>query len=286
MVVEGDSYFTLRMSAELFDRFSDYIQQELGIKMGRNKHVMLQSRLLKRLRRLGFSTYEEYYEYLFSKEGHQKEIPFFVHQVTTNKTDFFREPSHFSYLTEHALSCLMRENNYTRSKPLRVWSAACSTGEEVYTLAMVLAEYQYAYGQIDFSVLGTDISPKVLKKAAEGIYEDSRVLSVPLQMKKRYLLRSKDRERKLVRIVPELREKTSFEWINLRDESFDLNRKVDVIFCRNVLIYFDRSTQEQVVQRLCSHLFPGGYLFMGHSETLSGFDLPLQQVATTIYKKI
>ncbi len=286
MVAEGNTYFKLKMSTVTFDRFSAFIQGELGIKMGRNKQVMLQSRLMKRLRRLGLRSYEEYYDYLFSDEGHESEIPYFVHQVTTNKTDFFREPSHFSYLTEHALLPLLLENRSNRKKHLRVWSAACSTGEEVYTLAMVLAEYDQMRDAMDFSVMGTDISTKVLKSAAEGVFDDAKIHPIPIQMKKKYLLRAKDRNKTLVRITPELRTKTSFKWINLQGDSLDIKRKQDIIFCRNVIIYFNRATQEKVISGLCRHLFPGGYLFMGHSETLSGFDLPLSQVATTVYRKL
>lgn len=286
MTAEGNSLFKPRMSTETFERFSAYIQSELGIKMGPNKQVMLQSRLMKRLRSLGIGTYEEYYDYLFSDEGHQNEIPYFVHQVTTNKTDFFREPAHFSYLKEHALPLLMLENRYNRQKPLQVWSAACSTGEEVYTLAMILSEYDQLREALEYHVIGSDISPEVLKKAAEGIYEEAKIQPIPEVMKKKYLMRSRDKTKKLVRIVPELRAKTSFKWFNLRAESDRMKRKVDVIFCRNVIIYFERSTQEQVIGRLCNHLFSGGYLFMGHSETLGGFRLPLRQVATTVYRKI
>lgn len=274
-----------QMSSETFHLFSEYIQEELGIKMQENKQVMLQARLMKRLRALAINTYEEYYDYLFSDEGIDKELPYFVHQVTTNKTDFFREPGHFQYMVEHALPVLLREKTYSRQKPFRIWSSACSTGEEPYTLAMVMADYAELQQQVTFSILATDISPTVLQAAAQGIYESSKVDPVPHSIRRKYLLRSKDRKKDMVRIVPELRSRVCFQWINLKAQSFDIDNVMDIIFCRNVIIYFNRATQEQVIGNLCKQLRPGGYLFMGHSETLSGFSLPLKQVATTIYRK-
>ena len=185
------------MSAETFDLFSEYIQKELGIKMHQNKQVMLQARLMKRLRALGMGSYEEYYEYLFSNDGHDNELPHFVHQVTTNKTDFFREPAHFQYMVEHALPTLINENSYSWRNPLRIWSSACSTGEEPYTLAMVMADYAELQQQINFSILATDISPTVLQTAAQGVYEGAKVDPVPHHIRRKYLLRSKDRNKEL-----------------------------------------------------------------------------------------
>ena len=274
------------MSAATFTLFSEYIQEELGIKLNQNKQAMLQGRLMKRLRALGIGLYEEYYEYLFSAEGHKSELPYFVHQVTTNKTDFFREPAHFRYMAKTALSVLLNENRYSRHDPLRIWSTACSTGEEPYTLSMVMADYVEQNQPVNFIIMATDISPTVLQTAAHGIYESYKVDPVPHYFQKKYLLRSKDREKKVVRVVPELRSKVHFQWVNLKKRStFNLDRRMDIIFCRNVLIYFSRKTQELVIRNLCTQLRSGGYLFTGHSETLSGFSLPLKQVATTIYRK-
>jgi len=274
------------MSAETFNLFSEYIQQELGIKMHKNKQVMLQARLMKRLRALGMGTYEEYYDYLFSDDGHDNELPHFVHQVTTNKTDFFREPAHFQYMVEKALPTLINENSYSWRNPLRIWSSACSTGEEPYTLAMVMADYSELQQQINFSILATDISPAVLQTAAQGIYDSAKIDPVPHYIRRKYLLRSKEKNNNLVRITPELRSKVRFQWVNLKGDTFNIDNQMDIIFCRNVIIYFSRETQQLVIGNLCKQLRTGGYLLMGHSETLSGFSLPLEQVATTIYRKI
>ena len=274
------------MSGETFDRFSSFIEEELGIKMGRNKQVMLQARLMKRLRVLGFESYEEYFDYLFSDEGHRHELPFFVHQVTTNKTDFFREPAHYEHLTSSVLPTLLRENNYSVRRPLRVWSAACSTGEEPYTLAMVLSDYAGTHSHFEYSILATDISPTVLQQAKQGVYENGKIEPIPLPLRKKYLLRSKDNKKNKVRICPELRDKLHFKWLNLKRGNYDIQERMDIIFCRNVIIYFNRAIQEIVLTNLVGQLLKGGYIFMGHSETLSGFTLPLRQIASTVYRKI
>ena len=275
----------LTMNAKTYDRFSVFIQDELGIKMGSNKKIMLQARLMKRLRVLKMSSYDQYYEYLFSLAGQQKELSFFVHQVTTNKTDFFREPAHYQYLLEQAVPTLINEKRYSVRRPLRVWSSACSTGEEPYTLALVLSEFAELKETIHFTILATDISPIVLENASRGIYEESKIGSIPVHMRKKYLLRSKDKNKKLVRIAPEPRSRINFQWVNLKTQPYNIEEKMDIIFCRNVIIYFSRPTQKNVLSHLCDQLLPGGYIFMGHSETLSGFDVPLEQVAPTIYRK-
>jgi len=169
---------------------------------------------------------------------------------------------------------------------LFLWSAGCSTGEEPYTLAMVLSEFAYQHPALRFSIIATDISTKVLDRARDGIYDEDRIAAVPDALKQRYVLRSKDRGRNLVRIVPELRAAVQFKRLNLMEESFSFSDPLDIIFCRNVIIYFDRSTQEQLISRFCRVLKPDGYLFLGHSESVHGFDLPLRRITSTVYRKI
>ncbi len=271
------------MSARVFRRFSTFIHDELGIKMGPHKQTMLQSRLSKRLRTLQLNSYEQYCDYLFSSEGFREELPIFIHQVTTNKTEFFREPTHYGFLAELVLPALGK--NPSRGRKLSLWSSACSTGEEPYTLAMVLSEYARSHPGFDFDILATDISPAVLEEATRGVYDEGRVDPVPLNMKKRYLLRSKDRKKNLIRVAPELRSKVRFQWANLKSPLSRLTNPVDIIFCRNVIIYFDRPTQQLVLGNLCALLKPGGYIFMGHSETLNSLSLPLTPVVQTVYQK-
>ena len=200
--------------------------------------------------------------------------------ITTNKTDFFREPGHFEFLTRVALPSIA-----TAGRTVRVWSAGCSTGEEPYTLAMVLSEYAEQHPAWQFSILATDISTRVLEKARLGIYEATDIAPIPSEIRRKHLLRSRDRDNPRSRIAPATRSLVEFQRLNLMDSDFGLAHPMDIIFCRNVVIYFDKQTQEQLVRRFTRNLRPHGYLFMGHSETLHGFDVPLVQVAPTVYRR-
>jgi chemotaxis protein methyltransferase CheR len=273
------------MSAETFSRFSAFVHNELGIKMPATKKTMLQSRLLKRLRVSGKKTYEEYYEYVFSPQGASQELAHMIDVITTNKTEFFREPKHFDFLVQTALPELIRAYGTGIRQTAKIWSAGCSTGQEPYTLAMVLSEFASGYPGFDYLILGTDISTRVLEVAKLAIYDHEHVAPVDMALRKKYLLHSRDRSKRTVRIVPELRSRVRFRRLNFIDSDFGLREVMDIIFCRNVLIYFDRPTQEKVLNRLCRHLKPGGYVFMGHSETLNGLDVPLVSAGPTIYRK-
>ncbi len=169
---------------------------------------------------------------------------------------------------------------------IRIWSAGCSTGEEPYTLAMVLSEFYNSHKVFDFNILGTDISSRVLDTAINAVYTEEQTTSVPLIYKKKYLLKSKDVKNKTFRIVPELRQRVNFKRLNFINGDIRSYQEFNVIFCRNVLIYFDRHTQEKVILKLCSKLKPGGFLFLGHSESVSRMKLPLEQVKPTILRKI
>lgn len=290
------------MSDKTFLRFSSFIHNELGIKMPEVKKTMLQARLQKRLRKLGIRSFEEYYDYVFSSEGMASELAHMVDVVTTNKTDFFREPQHFDFLVQTALPDLLKKKQISLKpahkpdsgenpapdpkKRIFIWSAGCSTGEEPYTLAMVLSDFTYRCPGFTFSILATDISTRALKTAMLGIYDHERVEPVPLRLRKKYLLKSKDRNKDLVRIVPELRSHIKFRRLNLMDSSFCIHEKLDIVFFRNVLIYFDRPTQEAVLKRICHHLNTESYMFLGHSETLNGLEVPLTPVTTAVYRKI
>jgi chemotaxis protein methyltransferase CheR len=171
-------------------------------------------------------------------------------------------------------------------QPLLIWSAGCSTGEEPYTLAMVMAEYKLAHPGFQFRIMATDISTTVLGKAELGVFSAEAVKPVPSDLRRKYFMRSRDRSSNLLRVVPELRHLVEFRRLNFKDASYGLTEKVDVIFCRNVIIYFDRSTQEQILQKLTHCLLPGGYCFVGHSETLHGMDLPLLPIGPALYRRI
>ncbi len=273
------------MSPKMFLRFSSFIRNELGINMTDAKKTMLQARLQKRLRQLGIPTFEEYYDYVFSPEGMREELFQMIDVITTNKTDFFREPKHFEYLTGTVLPELLRSKGSGVFRKASFWSAGCATGEEPYTLAMVLSEFAEKHHGFQFSILGSDISTQVLRKAMLGIYEHEKVEPVPMPLRKKYLLRSRDRKKTLVRIAPALRSLVTFRRINFLEPDFGLRTPMDVIFCRNVIIYFDRPTQKRVLGNILRYLRKGGYLFTGHSETLNGLDLPLVATTSTVYRK-
>lgn len=273
---------TATLSARDFGKLSRFIYDTCGIKMPEVKKTMLEARLQKRLRSLGMHSFTDYCDFLFSAEGMDQELVHMLDMVTTNKTDFFREPDHFHYLTHTVLpEWVMRHPGAT----LAIWSAGCSSGEEPYTLAMVLSEFAARNPGFDFRILATDISTRVLEKAKTAIYTEAQVEPVAMELKKKYLLRSKDRSSGMVRIVPELREKVRFRRLNFMDDDFGMREQLDIIFCRNVIIYFDRPTQEKLLQRFHRHMKPGACIFMGHSETLSGLNVPLVSVYPTVYRK-
>lgn len=272
----------LGMTDKEFKRLSEFIHTEVGIKLPLSKKVMVEARLQKRLRTLGMSGYREYYEYLFSSRGLDEEFVQLIDVITTNTTEFFREPRHFEIMCQQTLPAWREASGPGR--PFRLWSAGCSTGEEPYTLSIVLSEFAQKTPGFRFSVMATDISTRVLRMACNGVYPEDRVAKMASELKRRYFLRSKDRSKKLVRVVPELRRLVDFQRLNFM-ESFSFPDPMDTIFCRNVMIYFDRTTQEQLLQKFCTQLRPGGFLFIGHSESLTGMDLPLRQYAPTVYRK-
>lgn len=272
------------LSGKDFSRLSSFIYEQCGIKMPPAKKTMLEARLQKRLRALALPSFSDYCDYLFSQEGLRNELIMMVDLVTTNKTDFFREPDHFSYLVNTAIP--EWQNKTGGRRPLHIWSAGCSTGEEPYTLAMVLSEVAAAQDGFSYQIMATDISTRVLEKARKGVYDEERIDPVPMQLRRKYLLRSKDRTNPLVRIAPELRARVRFGRLNFMDSDFGFREQLDIIFCRNVIIYFDRQTQEKLLNKFHGHLRTGGWIFMGHSETLNGLDVPLVQVHPTVYRKL
>lgn len=274
------------ISEKDFARLSRLVHDQCGIKMPPHKINMLEARLRKRLRSLGLTSYDQYCDYLFGPGGEKGELVNLIDVVTTNKTDFFREAKHFDLLAETVLPRLLSSYGIGLQRPLRVWSAGCSTGEEPYTLAMVLSEFALTTPGFDFSILATDISTQVLEKARLAIYRQERAEPVPEGLKKKYLLRSRDPGKSQVRVVPELRTKVHFRRLNFMDASFGLREPIDIVFFRNVMIYFERAQQTALLQRFCNVLPPGRYLFTGHSESLHGMGLPVVQVAPAVYRKL
>lgn len=274
----------LHLSDRHFRTIAELIERQVGIKLPAGKRLMLEGRLHKRVRALKHAGVNHYMDYLFEQEQFDAELPHLIDAVTTNKTDFFREPQHFKFLRDVAIPGLLRSSS-GRSHALKVWSAASSTGMEAYTLAMVLDDIVRFGTRFQFRILGTDISTSVLREAKLAIYPRDAIAPVPDNFVKRYFLSSRGELRAEVRVVPELRRLTNFLRMNLIDASYPVDRDVDIIFCRNVLIYFERETQRKVVEQLASHLRPGGYLLVGHSESMVHNLVPgLRQVQPTVFQ--
>lgn len=270
------------ISERNFKRLAAYIERELGIRMPDTKRVMLESRLQKRLRVLNLGSFDAYIDRIFA--GDDGEIIHMIDAVTTNKTDFFREPDHFDVLVSRLLPSLMAR--HPGRTGFAFWSAGCATGEEPYTLAMSLEEFRLGHKDFDYHIVASDISTRALDSAANAVYGIERVAPVPPSYRKKYLLRSRDPDRSEVRIKKELRDKVEFIRLNFMDEHFPFEGHFDVIFCRNVIIYFERPVQERILGRMCKYLSVGGALILGHSETLTGMDLPLVSLAPTVYERV
>lgn len=275
-------------SAELtdaeFERLSSFIFREYGIKLPQHKKLMLQGRLRARLKACHHESFGDYIDFLFSSQGQQIELIHMIDVVTTNKTDFFREPDHFDFLYKTILPEFHRTNRPARN--MNIWSAGCSTGEEPYTMAIILSEFKALHPSFRFNILATDLSSRAIEEAKIAVFPENKVDVIPLSLRKNYLLKSRDKQKKNIRIVASLRHSVTFERQNLMHLDSYNKSGFDVIFCRNTLIYFDRPTQIRVVTGLVKKMRQGGYLFIGHSESLLNEHwLPLERIAPTIYRK-
>jgi chemotaxis protein methyltransferase CheR len=272
------------LTDEQFHKIADFIQTNVGIKMPDQKKIMVQSRLQARLKALGIDSFDEYINFAFSEtSASDEEIALMIDVITTNLTSFFRENQHFVAMTEKILPELAGRG----IDKVELWSAACSSGQEPYTLSIVMSEFirTHTSSISDFSVLATDISSRVLEKAVNAVYSMDDIDDLSFDLKKRYFLKSKNVVERKVRVKPELRRKVNFQRLNFMDNSYPIQGKKHIIFCRNALIYFDKETQEAVIRKLVDWLVPGGYLFLGHSETIFGMNLPLATVGPTIFQK-
>ncbi len=279
--------FEIEMSEKERSDLSSLIETRFGIKMPPVKKVLLTSRLSKRLNALGFKSYNEYYKYLTNEKGSADELNIFADLVSTHETSFFREPQHFEYLYKTAIPQLLQERGTGVKTHLNVLSSACSTGEEAYTISLTLEEFfrNNNLNSYSYKITGTDISTKVVNAAIRGVYHESRISNLPHEYKQRYFMKGKGQKSELVRIIPEIRATADFHYMNLMDDKYPFSEKFDIIFFRNAMIYFDKENQEKILGRLAGHMNKGGFLFIGHSETVSGYNLPLRSVATTIYRR-
>jgi chemotaxis protein methyltransferase CheR len=266
----------VQLSAETFGALRNLLHEHSGIALAPHKLTMVQSRLAKRLRQLGIPTYEDYLNRL--KDPQSPEWSEFINALTTNLTSFFREAHHFTRLVE------LLKAAPKASRHLRIWSAGCSTGEEPYTLAMTL---QKAFGaSMPIQILATDLDTAVLNTAANGIYPMARIDDLEESWKRLAFLRGKGENRDKVRIRPELRQLITFQQMNLLEDTWPVgNEPFQAIFCRNVMIYFDKPTQKKLLQRYRRLLEPDGLLFVGHSEALLDNSLGFQSLGQTIYRR-
>jgi chemotaxis protein methyltransferase CheR len=270
-----------RLSERNFARLAELIHDYCGIKILAAKRTMIAVRLRRRLVALRLVDLDAYCEFLFEAGGLEAELIHLINAISTNKTDFFREPAHFEFMWNTALPSLAQAGR----RQIKFWSTAASIGAEAYTAAMVLQEFRRQKQGPDYSILATDISTEVLAIAVAGRFTQAMMDPVPADFYARYVLQARDPALDEVRIVPQLRSKISWARLNLMDQHYPVGRDMDFIFCRNVLIYFDKSTQDAVLARLLSHLAPSGYLILGHSEAAAAAGLQLTQIVNTIYQK-
>ncbi len=271
------------LSAENARMLVDLVYRHSRIRLGPEKQLMLTNRLRKRLHSLGLTSYEQYCGLLRSNQG-REEIEQLIDLISTNHTGFFREPEHFGFLTERILPELL-PGLVHQGCPLRAWSAAASSGEEAYTMAVVLAEFFRAYPSVGWSLEASDISNRMLEQAARGIYKLDGQHTLPLELLRRYFERGIGPRAGTLRVKADLRGRVRFQRINLFQPEYPIPYDQHVIFCRNVMIYFDVQSREMLVRKLSSHLASGGFLFIGHSESLMGVEHGLKAVRQSVYRK-
>lgn len=267
-----------------FGALKSIVEARLGISMPESKRAMLETRLLRRLRQLNMTTAAEYCRYLQSERGQAEEMPKFLDLVTTNKTSFFRELPQLDFLQQRVLPEMLLAAA-REGRPLRIWSAACSTGQEVWTLVMMLDRLQQTHApNADYCVWGSDVSGRVLEVAMAAKYDREELAEIDSQYTSRFFMRSKDPAVRLVRVRPEYRRKAGFFHQNLMDAAYRVPAPVDLIFLRNALIYFSREKQMSIVSHVARHLNPGGLFIVGLTESLHGFPLPFRHCGQSVYQ--
>ncbi|HZL08434.1 MAG TPA: CheR family methyltransferase [Prolixibacteraceae bacterium] len=273
-----------QLSDELFLQLGKMITERYGIKMPPDKKIMFQARLQRRLRELDIHSFDDYVLKLLSDQGESSEFSLLADYISTNKTEFFRENDHFNFMTNQFLPDFMNKGQH--QPHLKIWSAGCSSGQEAYSIGITLEEFmRMKRVMFDYSIVATDISVRMLKSAKDAIYPMSQVDNLTLDIKLLYFLKSKSMKDPKVRLVNAIREKVRVAYLNLMDDSYPLNVLFDVVFLRNTLIYFSHEIQMKVLTKVLGSLNTGGYLFIGHSESLINMRLPIQSIAPSVYVK-
>lgn len=272
-----------KISDEQFSFLTQYLSSKYGLRIPREKKVLLESRLVKRLHALKMTSIAAYIDHIFKTEHADAEYQLFVDHITTHKTFFFRENYQFEFLKNQLPDYHRRLGS---ARQVNVWSAGCSTGEEVYTLGIVLNELRNDMPSLDYRIVGSDVSIPSLKSAAKGVFS-SELENIPDRIKEKYFMVVPGRKNPSLRFnSPEVTSRISLGVLNLNNKQYNLPCHFDFIFCRNVIIYFDARTRNEVLERIVARLKPGGYLFLGHSETALGTTLPLKSIQPTIYQKL
>ena len=264
------------MDKGVFDQFRSLVYRETGISLGEGKDSLLSSRVLKRLRALNLRDEAEYLK-IIESDASGEELKRLVDVISTHTTHFYRESAHFDFLKNEIFSRWQKE----RPREARVWSAACSSGEEPYSIAM-LARRDLDLKQIDFKLLATDVSMEILKKALSGRYGAGQLRELPADLRQSFIRESADGS---MQVVPEICRMVLFKQLNLIKFPWPLKGPFDVIFCRNLMIYFDARTRGQLTQNFSRLLRGGGYLFVSHSESLAGVGCGLKKVGSSVYQK-
>jgi chemotaxis protein methyltransferase CheR len=267
----------LALSDRDLSRIVKLVYERSGITLHDGKRALVMARLQKRLRHHGFTSFSEYIKYVEADTAGE-ELVALLDAIATNHTYFFREAQHFAFLADRAVRDYQARG---AQAPFRVWSNPCSTGEEPYSIAMTLDRVAPA---VDYSLLASDMSTKALKAAREGVYKMAGVQALPKDVLRRYFERGLGAQEGLARVSADLRKRVTFRHLNLL-EIGDLHETFDVVFCRNVMIYFDKPVQQRVIAMLERHVTPGGYLFISHSESLNGLTHSLRWVAPAIYQR-
>jgi len=288
-LTQGDAYLEqpphLSVSPALFQKFQKLIYSETGIWLGSSKTALLCGRLFRRLRTLEITSLQNYYELVSQPEQHQERARM-IDAITTNETRFFREPRQFEFLVQRVLPRWHADaERGLRPKRVNIWSAGCSSGEEPYTVAMLLAKHLPAEQGWDARILATDISNRVLEKARKGIYPITRSTELPKDLLHTFMLRGLADRRGEMKVKVEIQQMVEFRRLNLDQESDCVEGPFDAIFCRNVLIYFDAASKQRVVTSLVGHLVANGILFVGHAENLNAVSSELRSLEPTIYTR-
>jgi chemotaxis protein methyltransferase CheR len=276
----------LHLTFQEFQLFRELIYAEAGISLGDHKRELVRSRLGRRVRARGCRSFGEYYERLLSGDLGDDERVRLVNAITTNKTDFYREAHHFDFLAAEIIPALRARVARTGEYRIRIWSAGCSTGEEPYTIAITLREALPNLMAWDVRILASDIDTDVLEQAAQGIYPAERVAEIPRPILQRHFLRGVGAQAGLVRVRREVQNLVTFRRINLLEKPWRIRTAFDCIFCRNVMIYFDKPTQRHLVERFAAHLKDDGYLFLGHSESLHSLTDQFVPIRNTVHQKV